>query len=114
MGSAGFSFSIPINDPLQAHPIFIVGFLVDSYMEMQSMTEDDYAHKLDELGRLLNDPTVPLQPTLVWRLLDDISKHEADTTRSHGDIVAVAAFKISEQRPASARETEAGSELYRG
>jgi hypothetical protein len=37
------------------------------------MTEDDYARTLDELDRLLNDPNVPMQPGLIWRLLDKIS-----------------------------------------
>jgi hypothetical protein len=30
-----------------------------------------YAQKLDELDRLLNDPDVPMQPALIWRLLDE-------------------------------------------
>jgi hypothetical protein len=45
------------------------------------MTDDDYGQKLDELDRLLNDPDVPMQPTLIWQLLDEVSKHETDTPR---------------------------------
>jgi hypothetical protein len=37
------------------------------------MNETDYARTLDELDRLLNDPDVPMQPGLIWRLLDKIS-----------------------------------------
>ena len=37
----------------------------------------DYARKLDELERLLNDPDVPMQPGLVWSLLDEISQRDA-------------------------------------
>ena len=40
------------------------------------MTEAEYAHKLDELDRLLNDPDVPMQPSLVWSLLAEISLHD--------------------------------------
>jgi hypothetical protein len=40
------------------------------------MTESEYARKLDELDRLLNDPDVPMQPSLVWTLLAEISLHD--------------------------------------
>ncbi len=40
------------------------------------MTNDDYVRTLDELDRLLNDPTVPMQPALIWRLLDEVSGHD--------------------------------------
>jgi hypothetical protein len=39
---------------------------------MQDMTNDD-ARKVDELDRLLNGPGVPLQPALIWHLLDEVS-----------------------------------------
>jgi hypothetical protein len=39
---------------------------------MQGITDDD-ARKLEELDRLLNDPDVPLQPALIWHLLDEVS-----------------------------------------
>jgi hypothetical protein len=42
-------------------------------MEMQSMTEDDYARTLNELDRLPNDPSVPLQPGLIWQILDRVA-----------------------------------------
>ena len=38
------------------------------------MSDGDYARKLDELERLLNDPDVPMEPGLVWSLLDEISQ----------------------------------------
>jgi hypothetical protein len=41
------------------------------------MTETDYVRTLDELDRLLNDPDVPMQPSLIWRLLDRISERDA-------------------------------------
>ena len=40
------------------------------------MTETEYTHKLDELDRLLNDPDVPMQPSLVWSLLAEISHYD--------------------------------------
>jgi hypothetical protein len=43
---------------------------------MQSTRSDDYARKLDELDRLLNDPDVPMQPALIWHLLDEVAKWE--------------------------------------
>jgi hypothetical protein len=43
---------------------------------MQGTPSDDYALKLDELDRLLNDPNVPMQPALIWRLLDKVAKWE--------------------------------------
>ncbi len=38
-------------------------------MNKIGMTGDDNARTLDELDRLLNDPDVPLQPALIWRLV---------------------------------------------
>jgi hypothetical protein len=40
------------------------------------MTEADYAQTLDELDRLLHDTDVPIQPSLISRLLDKISEQE--------------------------------------
>jgi hypothetical protein len=45
-------------------------------MEMHGMNDGDYARKLDELNRLLNDPDVPMQPGLVWRLIDEVMEHD--------------------------------------
>jgi hypothetical protein len=42
------------------------------------MTEADYARKLDELDRLLNDPDVPMQPRRIWALLADVSRFGPD------------------------------------
>jgi len=47
------------------------------------MTDDEYARKLDELDRLLNDPDVPMQPAKVWSLLAELSQRE-----SHGGGIA--------------------------
>jgi len=41
-----------------------------------SMTETEYARKLDELDRLLNDPDVPMEPARVWSLLAEIAKRD--------------------------------------
>jgi hypothetical protein len=40
------------------------------------MTDSDCARTLEELDRLLNDPNVPLQPSLIWRLLDEVSEQD--------------------------------------
>jgi hypothetical protein len=38
------------------------------------MTEAEYARKLNELDRLLNDPDVPIEPSRIWSLLAEISR----------------------------------------
>jgi hypothetical protein len=45
-------------------------------MEAQGMTDDDCARRLDEMNRVLNDPELPMQPALIWRLVAEISEHE--------------------------------------
>ena len=40
------------------------------------MTDTEYARKLDELDRLLNDPDVPMEPAKVWSLLAEIAKRD--------------------------------------
>jgi len=40
------------------------------------MTEIEYESKVARLDRLLNDPDVPMQPSEVWALLDEISGHD--------------------------------------
>jgi hypothetical protein len=40
------------------------------------MTEAEYASKLDELDRLLNDPDVPMEPARVWSLLAEIAQSD--------------------------------------
>lgn len=40
------------------------------------MTDDDYARKLDELDRLLNDPDVSMEPARVWSLLAEVSNRD--------------------------------------
>jgi hypothetical protein len=36
----------------------------------------EYARKLDELGHLLNDPAVPMEPAKVWSLLAGIAQQD--------------------------------------
>jgi len=61
------------------------------------MTDADYARKLDELDRLLNDPDVPMQPRRIWALLADVSRfvpHEdlrSDTNTASGTAFGIAA-----------------------
>jgi hypothetical protein len=40
------------------------------------MTDSEYALKLDELERLLNDPEVQMEPERVWSLLAEIAARE--------------------------------------
>ena len=51
------------------------------------MTEADYACKLEELDRLLNDPAVPIQPDRIWSLLAEVSRQApADAPRAVGQL----------------------------
>ena len=45
------------------------------------MTDADYARKLDELDRLLNDPDVPMEPSRVWSLLAEIAQRDVMVPR---------------------------------
>jgi hypothetical protein len=42
----------------------------------KQMTDTEYARKLDELDRLLNDPDVPMEPARVWSLLAEIAQRD--------------------------------------
>jgi len=48
------------------------------------MTDAEYARKLDELDRLLNDPDVPMEPARVWSLLAEIAQRDAAGRHSRG------------------------------
>jgi hypothetical protein len=48
------------------------------------MTDQDYAQKLDELDRLLNDPEVPMEPARVWSLLAEISQRDLRKAAGQG------------------------------
>lgn len=40
------------------------------------MTQTELTTKLDEIDRLLNDPSVSLSPSRVWSLLEEVSRDE--------------------------------------
>jgi hypothetical protein len=40
------------------------------------MTQTDLDEKLDEVDRLLNDPDVELEPSRVWKLLDEVANNQ--------------------------------------
>jgi hypothetical protein len=44
------------------------------------MTEAEYATKLDELDRLLNDPDIPMEPSKVWSLLAELARKDLGST----------------------------------
>ena len=48
------------------------------------MTESEYARKLDELDRLLNDPDVPMEPAKVWSLLAEIAQQDMASRHAEG------------------------------
>ena len=46
------------------------------------MTDRDYTGKLEEFERMLNDPSVDLEPSRVWSLLAEVSSCDrADATQ---------------------------------
>jgi hypothetical protein len=49
---------------------------LETWKEAAPMTEGEYASKLDELDRLLNDPDVPMEPSKVWSLLAEIAQRD--------------------------------------
>lgn len=79
------------------------------------MTDHENARKLDELDRLLNDPDVPMDPSRVWSLLADLSRHESPSTAGHearvttgvapAGTATVLSGRVSARHPASARMT---------
>jgi hypothetical protein len=46
------------------------------------MTDIEYARKLDELDRLLNDPDIPMEPAKIWTLLAEIAQRDMAGARS--------------------------------
>jgi hypothetical protein len=44
------------------------------------VSETEYASKMDELDRLLNDPDSPMDPSKVWSLLAEVSQAETAGT----------------------------------
>jgi hypothetical protein len=49
--------------------------MATSRKELGPVTDRDYKLKLDELDRLLNDPDSPMDPSKVWVLLAEVSRH---------------------------------------
>jgi len=65
------------------------------------MTASDYARTLDELDRLLNDPDVPIQPDLIWSLLDEVAKWERGIEKSTSSLPLIAANANSRSQRAT-------------
>jgi hypothetical protein len=45
------------------------------------LTDAEYARRIDELDRLLNDPDVPMEPSKVWSLLAEIAQRDLGNAR---------------------------------
>lgn len=48
------------------------------------MSETDYLRKIDEIERLLNDPTHRMEPERVWSLLAEVARHDATREAAQG------------------------------
>jgi hypothetical protein len=53
------------------------------------MSEADDTQKLKELDQLLNDPTVPLDPSRIWVLLGEIARYSPRTLAKEGSLPAL-------------------------
>jgi hypothetical protein len=53
------------------------------------MTESDYARKLAELDRLLNDPDVSMQAGRVWELLAETGRRDLSDAATAPPLPAV-------------------------
>jgi hypothetical protein len=45
------------------------------------LADNDFVRTLAELDRLLNDPDVPMQPALIWRLVAEVAGRAWDGTQ---------------------------------
>jgi iron-sulfur cluster repair protein YtfE (RIC family) len=50
--------------------------LISAAMDQAAMDHDEYSEKLDELDHLLNDADVPMEPSRIWSLLADLTRHD--------------------------------------
>ena len=57
------------------------------------MTDAEYARKLDELDRLLNDPDVPMEPEKVWSLLAEIAQRDGVAARGGTSSLSSTSFR---------------------
>jgi len=60
------------------------------------MTDAEYARKLAELDRLLNDPDVPMEPTKVWSLLAELARCDM-TAGGTGPSPSVGLSRVQQQ-----------------
>jgi len=73
------------------------------------MTEEEYARKLEELDRLLNDPDVPIQPARIWSLLEQIAGERNVRTRESAlQIKRLESFQPSNQGESALAEISHG------
>ena len=72
------------------HPRLVLCLYSKSAHEAIGMTEAEYAQTLDELDRLLNDPTIPMDPAKVWSLLADITEHFVSQPKTSGPALVAA------------------------
>jgi hypothetical protein len=70
------------------------------------MTDHEYARNLEELDRLLNDPDVPMDPSRVWSLLADLSRHEGPASAGHEVRFAIGAAQAAQPPISLGRATQ--------
>ena len=59
------------------------------------MTEAEYAQKLEELDRQLNDPVIPLDAARVWALSADLCKHATGSEVALSDALPNREFPLT-------------------
>jgi hypothetical protein len=45
-------------------------------MDDAALSDERYSEKLEELDHLLNDADVPLEPSRIWSLLAELTRHD--------------------------------------
>lgn len=61
---------------LQDGSTFLSAMKTSERLHGGQMTDAEYARKLDEVDRILNDPDVPMEPSRIWSLLAEIAHRE--------------------------------------
>jgi len=68
----GLKINYPAATKFLAHPY--ARRCAASYSGTHKMIDNHHAEALEKFARLLNDPNVPIQPDLVWNLLEQVIK----------------------------------------
>ena len=66
-----------------SEPVSVPEWVWSTRLESE-LTDAEYARRLHELDRLLNDPDAPMEPTKVWSLLAEIAQRDRGSAPGSG------------------------------